>query len=303
MPTDSLSLLLYCTCWMVSPLLPADNFSFLYLLTVFSLVPADNFSFLCLLMFFLFLLTYSFSRNCWLFLHPLLADSFSPLTIDCFLSPVSALYMLTDSFFCTCRRFFSFVYADSFSPFYQLTDSLYCTCWRFLSPVHADSYFILYLQTVYLSCTCWQFFPPAPTDSLSLQYLLTVISLVPVYTLSLLYLYLQPLFPSCFLLEFFSHLTEPITLFEWIGEYFCHLVYLLKEHLFRQSHTARDRQIKRKYCPIGLLGTSWLLQEQCASLHFHAMIVRQGLVVVGQIFIPGLNCTEGTPWFFFLWDN
>ena len=39
--------------------------------------------------------------------------------------------------------------------------------------------------------------------------------------------------------------------------------YLQKHHhypvfraFFRQSHTARDRQIKRKYCPIGLLGTS-----------------------------------------------
>ena len=78
---------------------------------------------------------------------------------------------------------------------------------------------------------------------------------------------------------------------------------LFWEHFFRQSHTARDRQIKRKDSTIGLLGTSWLLQEQYASLHFHAMIGRQGSVVVRQIFIPGLNCTGGPPWFFFVFGG
>ena len=31
---------------------------------------------------------------------------------------------------------------------------------------------------------------------------------------------------------------------------------VLRALFFRQSHTARDREIKRKYCPIRLLGTS-----------------------------------------------
>ena len=78
---------------------------------------------------------------------------------------------------------------------------------------------------------------------------------------------------------------------------------LFSEHFFRQSHTARDRQIKRKDCPIGLLGTSWPLQEQYASLNFHAIIGRHGSVVVRQICIPGLSCTGGTPWFFFVYGG
>ena len=65
--------------------------------------------------------------------------------------------------------------------------------------------------------------------------------------------------------------------------------------LFWQSHTARHRKIKRKDWPIGLLVKSLLLQEQYASLHFHAMIGRQGSVVVRQIFIPDLSCPRGTP--------
>ena len=78
---------------------------------------------------------------------------------------------------------------------------------------------------------------------------------------------------------------------------------LFSKHLFRQSHTCRDRQIKRKDCCVGVLGTSLMLQEQQASLHFHAMIGRQGLVVVNQICIPGLNCTAGIPIFFFVFDG
>ena len=74
---------------------------------------------------------------------------------------------------------------------------------------------------------------------------------------------------------------------------------LFSEHFFRQSHTARERQIKRKYCPIVLLGTHWLLREQYASLHFHAMMHKKGSVIVRQIFIPNLSCTGSTPWFFF----
>ena len=75
---------------------------------------------------------------------------------------------------------------------------------------------------------------------------------------------------------------------------------LFSEHFSRQSHTGRNRKMKRKSCSLRLLGSSWLLQEQYASLHFHAMIGRQGWVVVRQIFILGLSCTGGIPWFFFV---
>ena len=74
---------------------------------------------------------------------------------------------------------------------------------------------------------------------------------------------------------------------------------LFSEHFFRQSHTARARHKKRKDCHGELLGTSWLLQEQLASLHVHAMLGRKGSVVVRQIFIPGMSCTGGISRFIF----
>ena len=61
---------------------------------------------------------------------------------------------------------------------------------------------------------------------------------------------------------------------------------------FRQTHTARHQQIKRKDYPVWLLGTSWLLQEKQTSLHCPAKLCRQGSVVVWLTFMPGLSCLK-----------
>ena len=74
---------------------------------------------------------------------------------------------------------------------------------------------------------------------------------------------------------------------------------MFSEPCFRQTHTARHRQIKRKYYLVRCQGTNWVLLKKWTSLHLYAVLGRQWSVVVRHIFMPGLSCFGDIPWFFF----
>ena len=74
---------------------------------------------------------------------------------------------------------------------------------------------------------------------------------------------------------------------------------MFPEPCFRQTHTARHQQMKRKDFPVWLLGKSWLLLEKQTSLHCHGVLGRQGSLVVRLTFMPGLSCLQDISWVFF----
>ena len=78
---------------------------------------------------------------------------------------------------------------------------------------------------------------------------------------------------------------------------------MLWETFFRQTHTARHRQINRKNYPAWFQGTCLLLLKSWTWLHSQEVLGRDRSSVIGSVLMLGLSCLGDISLFFFSFNG